>query len=93
MNPFTCPSDIEVLLWCHVRPEPHESHERLEAPAVHRAICCFLDQGLIYPVPEHPGVYHTTKRGQALIVMLLRTPLPVADSVWRDPRDNSVALP
>lgn len=73
------PSDIEVLIWCHCRPEPHE---RLDAPAVSEAIRMFLDCGMVKLYEGKKDMYVTTKKGAALMRMLRNTPEPRL--VWVD---------
>ncbi len=77
--PLNCPTDIEVLLHCHMIPA---AHPRRAAPAVAEAIEEFVKRGLIIANPPHG--YRTTDKGDALIDMLLLTPEP--DQVWADPR-------
>lgn len=73
------PSDIEVLLWCHSRAEPHP---RLAAPAVHEAIQMYERCGMIEKrdVPDL-SLYRTTAKGRAFIEALCKVSEPVP--VWR----------
>lgn len=66
------PSDIEVLIWYHCRPE---KHPRCSAPAVIAARQQFLKEGMIEKT-EEDGVYQTTDKGRAHIVKLCDLPLP-----------------
>ena len=70
------PSDIEVLLHCHVSPS---RHPRLEAEAVLQAIGMFVQTGMVAhnPQPGEHHVYTTTPKGDAFIEALLNTPEPV----------------
>lgn len=81
MEHHLSPNDIEVLIHCHCRPEPHP---RLDAPAVRDAINRFLHFGIIKISGK--DMYNTTDRGDALMMMLCRTPFP--ESIWVDPRDR-----
>ena len=74
------PNDIEVLLHCHVSPQPHP---RNNAPAVQAAIACFMRDELIEPIvdcPQREGqeIYITTAKGKALVAKLCATPSHVA---------------
>ena len=73
MTEIFSPSNIEILLHCHVRVEPHP---RLEAPAVRDAILAFLKIGAIAPDPECQDLYHTTPLGKAWVEALCRVPPP-----------------
>lgn len=68
-------SNIEVLLHCHVSPEPHP---RLNAPAVQEGLELLLHHKLI----EHAGygvnVFMTTSKGKALVERLKSVSLEVA---------------
>lgn len=68
---MTTPNHIEVLIHCHVSPEPHP---RLNAPAVQAALRDMADNGLIRHV--HDGVYETTDLGCAHVRQLCRLDLP-----------------
>lgn len=67
------PNDIEVLLHYH---SSSELHPRLDAPAVQDAINMFEDNGILHKIPHSFGLWHTTKRGEALVQMLCSTPYP-----------------
>ena len=71
------PSDIEVLIHCHVCPRPHP---RIDAPAVRDAINRFCDHGIIIYTDEN--TYTTTDRGKAWLQMILNTPFPTR--AWVD---------
>lgn len=77
------PSDIEVLIHCHVNPLPHP---RREAPAVEDALADFKQLGLITEGVK-PQTYTTTIGGELLVTMLCDTPFPTRD--WIDPRKKS----
>lgn len=65
------PSNLEVLLHCHVSPE---SHPRTDAPAVKDAIEYLLDEGMI-SLYDH--TFTTTAKGQFYIAHLMKVPFPV----------------
>ncbi len=73
------PSDLEILVHCHVSPDPHP---RLHAPAVKDAIRQFLADGIIKRVSV--DIYGSTERGEMWLEMILDTPMPVYQLV--DPR-------
>lgn len=79
------PSDIEVLLHCHIAAQ---AHPRSEAPAVKDAIEWFLWHNIIQKTARH-GCYTTTLKGQKLVQMLCDTPLPVRSEGWLDPREQT----
>ena len=81
--PLSCPSDIEVLIHCHVVGVPHP---RSAAPAVTKALERFAERGLIVANP--PNGYATTDMGDALVSMLLSTPEP--RQAWVDPRTGEM---
>jgi len=66
------PSEIEILLHCHVCPLPHP---RVDAPAVAGALRDMLIHGLIEGY-DNRGGYRTTARGRAHIEQLCSTPWP-----------------
>lgn len=68
------PNDIEVLLHYHTC---REIHPRLDAPAVQDAIDVFEDNGILHKIPHSFGLWHTTKKGEALVKMLQSTPYPI----------------
>jgi hypothetical protein len=72
MNTIYSPSNIELLIWCHVRFEPHP---RMEAPGVAETLKEFLDMGVIRTTPE-PNVFTTTPLGAAWVESLCNTPPP-----------------
>lgn len=65
------PSEIEVLIHCHVSPA---EHPRSHASAVQQALQSLNMAGLI------DRLHRTTKRGQAHVEQLCRLTWPVA--VW-----------
>ena len=71
------PSDIEVLIHCHVSPSPHP---RLGSPAVIQAVLRFERDGLIREALHTPTIYTTTPKGAAHIDQLCNLPYPT--SVW-----------
>lgn len=76
------PSDIEVLIHCHVTMVPHP---RQSAPAVQSALDRFERDGLIQRLtPDGLEGYSTTQRGVVLMKMLCETPYP--QQQWVDPR-------
>lgn len=67
------PNDIEVLLHCHVCPNPHP---RKGAPAVDEAIDMLLRRGMI--THSVGGEYYTTTEGGRMLVdALCNTPFPI----------------
>ena len=77
------PNDLEVLIHCHVCPEPHP---RAHAPAVQDTINTFLAHGIL----EAKGnSYITTERGDALMRLLCNTEMP--QQAWVD-KDGNVIL-
>jgi len=89
------PNDIEVLIWCHTRPEPHE---RLYAPAVREAIEMWLESGMIEPddmyikssIIQPDCVWRTTDKGHAMIKSLCNTPEPI--SAWLDCNGKTIGI-
>ena len=77
------PSDIEILIHCHVCPEPHP---RSHAPAVQQSIEQFVIDDILKPKDNS---YITTARGDALVRMLCNTELP--QQAWID-KDGNVIL-
>ena len=67
------PSDIEVLIHCHVSPSVHP---RAEAPAVTEALKKMIDTGLIEKDVVNFG-FNTTDRGKAHIKQLCNLSLPI----------------
>lgn len=65
------PSDIEILIHCHVCPTPHP---RADAPAVDGSLRNMFVRGLIEQ--DGNGGYHTTERGRAHIAQLCSMPWP-----------------
>lgn len=65
------PSNIEVLLHCHVTPGPHP---RAGAPAVEEALDFFMRLGAIEP--DGRRGHRTTALGIAWVKALCRTPMP-----------------
>lgn len=65
------PSDLEILIHCHVCPLPHP---RADAPAVEESLKDMVLHGLI----ERDGAgYQTTSRGRAHVEQLCSTIWPV----------------
>ena len=75
------PNDIQVLLHCYCSPEPHP---RLAAPAVSEAVNAFIKSGILAKHDTDELRYKPTAKGEALIQMLCKTPLP--EQVYVDPR-------
>ena len=67
------PSDIELLMHCHVRPAVHP---RRDAPAIQSGLAMLLMNDLIYETGE-AGRYCTTPRGIAHIHQLGAVPFPL----------------
>lgn len=78
------PSNIEFLLWCHTRAEPHP---RLDAPAIKEVIGMFERCGAIARVPEKQE-WITTEMGKAWVAALCNVPPPTC--AWVD--DNGEIL-
>lgn len=78
------PSEIEILLHCHVSPEPHP---REHAPAVREALNMFKILGAI-EIDYTNGGHQTTEKGKKWVEMLCDTPEPVARFV--DPRTEDI---
>ena len=68
---FMTPSDIEVLIHCHVSPT---RHPRESAPAIRETLRSLVANGLIRQ--EDEGHYSTTDRGRAHIEQLCSLPWP-----------------
>ena len=66
------PSDIEVLLWYHCRPEPHE---RQDAPAVAESRVMFIECEMLEPLVGK-DLYGTTAKGAAMVDMLCHAAEP-----------------
>lgn len=82
------PSDIELLIWCHCRPEPHD---RIDAPAIVDGIHMWLEAGMIEPNPDFAnGTYTTTDKGRAMIEALCNTPEPRC--AWIDASGNPLLI-
>lgn len=77
MNTLATPSNIEVLLWCHTRPQPHP---RLDAPAVRDAVQEFLKIGAVEATPLSGGgefgAFRTTPLGRAWVAALCQVQRP-----------------
>lgn len=68
------PSDVEVLIWCHCRPEPHE---RITAGAVRDALVMWSRAGMIESALDClAGTYRTTPKGCAMIEALCAVAVP-----------------
>lgn len=65
------PSDLELLLHCHVSPQVHP---RASAPAIIDGTERLLNHGLIERVDRH---YGTTEKGKFYIAHLLKQPFPI----------------
>lgn len=65
------PSDLELLLHCHVSPQVHP---RADAPAIIDGTRRLVDAGLIERMDRH---YGTTEKGKFYIAHLLKQPFPV----------------
>lgn len=65
------PSDLELLIHCHVSPSVHP---RATAPAIVDGTTRLLNYGLIERVDRH---YTTTPRGKFYLEHLLKQPFPV----------------
>jgi len=64
------PLDIEVLLWCHTRPGPHEN---IDATAVRNSLGMWIAASMIYHDPIAPDYTYTpTEKGRAFIQALCR---------------------
>jgi len=72
MDRIYSPNNIEVLLHCHTRPQPHP---RLDAGAVRDAIGEFLRLGAIEP-DEEANCWRTTPLGKAWVQALCNVPPP-----------------
>lgn len=72
------PSDLEVLIHCHIDPAPHP---RTYAPGISSALSWFEAEGLIEH--RHGRVYITTQRGAEHIAKLCDMPLPPRDEPTR----------
>ncbi len=79
------PCDINVLLHCHVSPEPHPA---AGAPAVKESYDMFKKSGLIV---RNNNAWVTTAKGDAFVAALCRTPEPVA--IWAIPAIPQYNLP
>ena len=66
------PSDLELLIHCHVSPAPHP---RLDAPAIQEGLRKLLHHDIICPTAQ-TGVYNATPRGKAHIEQLRALPFP-----------------
>ena len=67
------PCNIELLLWCHTRAEPHP---RADAPANSEALQRFIGMGAVEPQPDEFGVFRTTALGKAWVEALCRVEPP-----------------
>ena len=76
------PSDIEILIHCHVTPSVHP---RFDALAVKESFANFVDLGLIEPFA---GSYKTTPRGEAFVNTLCQMPMPV--QAWVHPLTGKI---
>ena len=76
------PNDIATLLHYHTSPCPHP---RAGARAVIETTERFVRDGIIELVK---GEYYTTKRGQAWVRMILKTPYPT--EAWVDAEGEKV---
>lgn len=83
MKTIYSPSNIEVLLHFHCGVGPHP---REEAEAVQEAIDRFIQDDVIAPEGEKPGVFRTTKKGQAWVQALCNVEPP--KPAWVDSHGN-----
>jgi len=84
------PSDIEILIHCHVSPTPHP---RINAPAVAETIKMFVVNGLVEEkqLKWSSGTYYsTTNRGKALVSVLCSTPVPIQK--WVDQNNKIIEI-
>jgi len=77
------PNDIEVLIHCHVCPNPYP---RASAPAVKSTIEKFKALDLIKPTDNY---YTTTLKGHSLLLAMQKTPMPLL--AWVD-KENKILL-
>lgn len=70
MASIQSPSNLELLLHCHVSPA---EHPRMEAPAIQAGIRYLSAQGLIEP---YDRTYQTTAKGKFFIEHLMKVPFP-----------------
>lgn len=74
------PFKVEVLMHCHCHAEPHPrilDDEWMNGEnMVRKTIEEFLQIGVIYPDPESPNVYRTTRKGRAWVEAICNTPVP-----------------
>jgi hypothetical protein len=73
MTTIGCPSNIEVLLWCHLE---RNAHPKADAPAINETIKEFLSMGVIETVDAVKGVYKTTPLGDAWVQALCNVKVP-----------------
>jgi hypothetical protein len=77
MKTIFSPANIEILLHCHVSPEPIPN---LEAPAIAETVRDFISIGAIEPNrqegDESPRRYKTTALGRAWVQALCSVPPP-----------------
>ena len=84
------PSQIELLIYFHIHPEPHPESGEIWYETAFRFL---VDQALVKVAPNSEGTgiearpvtFTTTKRGRALVKMICDTPLP--EQQWIDPRN------
>jgi hypothetical protein len=81
------PCDIEVLIWYHVRCEPHPT---AYSPAVSSALKRFIRDRILEPNELTGSGYTTTARGKKWLEMILATPYP--ELLWFDPRDKCITV-
>lgn len=74
------PSNLELLIHCHVTPE---QHPRGDAPAIKEGIHYLLKEGMI---ERYDRSYTTTKKGQFYIEHLLSLPFPVEHTTYVIPK-------
>lgn len=58
------PIDIELLLWCHCRAEPHP---RITVPAIAESLFMFQKCGMISETTNKYGCFTTTDKGRAMV--------------------------
>lgn len=92
LNEVWSPVELEVLLRCYYSAEERNGIKLTQASAA--ALQRLSALGLITPSEAQPaelGIFTVTKRGLALVLMLLATPAPVEG--WFDPRSGEKVVP
>ena len=70
MAVISTPSNLELLLHCHVSPA---EHPRMDAPVIGAGIKYLSEQGMI---ERYDRTWQTTAKGKFYIEHLLKTPFP-----------------